>query len=190
MTRSELQRLADTTARRHGLSAAAFRALIDTESSWNPRAYRHEPAFFARYIRGRVEWSRSPWGQNSRRSAASYGLGQLMYTTAVQMGFPRNRPPEELYDPALNLDLTARKWRSVLARAGGNPAEAYSLYNSGLPLDRAPASTRDKHVPRFLALLAARRGEPYGTTRLADPSNWLVGGLVAIGLYLAIRRFA
>jgi len=162
-SRAELQRFAVHVARVHGLDVAPFFALIQTESNWNPTAYRYEPAFYRRYILGKAEWEVLPWGKEPRRIAASYGLGQLMYTSAVAAGYPRGKAPEGLYDPITNLELTAKRWRRRLLQARGDLRDAYSRYNSGRPLEQAPANTRLSHVPNFVRNLRAAGVQTEGT---------------------------
>jgi soluble lytic murein transglycosylase-like protein len=114
---------------------AWIRAVIDTESSGNPRAYRYEPAI----------------------KDASYGLMQLLYSTAKGLGY--DGPAEGLYDPKTNINLGTRLLRQLRDRYGDDFARVYSAYNSGQP-DRYLSSTQVwNNVQRALNALAQYAGE-------------------------------
>lgn len=108
---------------------------------WSPRfLYRYEPGFWARYLEGKPEWappaSDSPavaevW---KRRVSASYGLCQLMYPTAVWLRGGEFFEPEDLFSPALSLDLACRLLR-VHLRAGRTWRQALAAYNTGRARD-------------------------------------------------------
>lgn len=85
-------------------------ATIMIESGGNPRAVRYEP----------------------RLNDASYGLGQLLYSTARGIGY--RGAPAGLYDPATNIDLIARYHRRNLDHYGHLTAqELTTAYNTGSP---------------------------------------------------------
>jgi soluble lytic murein transglycosylase-like protein len=85
------------------------RAVIDTESSWRPMAYRAEPQI----------------------SDASYGLMQLLTRTAKGLGY--TGAPEGLYDPATNIDLGTKLLGQLRRSYGDDFRRVYSAYNSGKP---------------------------------------------------------
>lgn len=85
-------------------------ATVMIESGGNPRAVRYEP----------------------RLDDASYGLGQLLYSTARGIGYKGT--PAGLYDPSTNIDLIARYHRRNLDRHGHLTAEELTTaYNTGSP---------------------------------------------------------
>jgi len=177
-------------ARRAGIPEKLLRAIVDVESSGNPRAYRYEPAFFGRYIQGKAPWTGMPWYSNPRRISASYGLGQLMYTTAYERGY--RGAPEGLYDAALNLRLTAAHLAHLWRRHGGRWVDVAAAYNSGQPYKKAPAYTRGTYIPRVAKRLGTTAGGP---SRLPAavlggvPVVALAGaGAVALGLLWMARR--
>lgn len=103
-----------------------IRAVIATESSWNPRAYRAEPAI----------------------KDASYGLMQLLYKTAVGLGYVG--APDGLYDPETNIGLGTKLLGQLRTRWGDDVQAVYSAYNSGSGtsyLNNADVAT---HVANFL----------------------------------------
>lgn len=181
MTRTELAALADHYAAAAGVDPRLVRAMITQESSWNPRAHRTEQGYYRRYIQGKPEWESLPWGKTPSRVAASYGLMQLMYPTAVQHGYPRTAPPEGLYDVHTNLrigaNLAGKLWRKY-----GNLRDTIAAYNSGQPYSKAPKFTRDHHVPAVLRNMAAEAP----TNMLAGsppPPAWFVPvAMLALGL--------
>jgi len=85
-------------------------ATIMVESRGNPEAIRHEPAI----------------------NDASYGLGQILYGTAVLMGYEGT--PQQLKDPAVNIDMIARYHRYNLDTYGDlDVAHIATAYNAGNP---------------------------------------------------------
>jgi len=112
-----------------------IRAIIQVESSWNPWAIRVERGFWKRYLDGikRVFFvtpkDDDRWLDYPDFTSCSYGLMQLMLTTAMEQGF-RFTYPTELLDPATNI-----KWGCALLkklyRRYGDWNDAISAYNQG-----------------------------------------------------------
>jgi len=89
-------------------------ATIMIESGGNTRAVRYEP----------------------RLNDASYGLGQLLYSTARGIGYRGD--PAGLYDPATNIDLIAKYHRRNLDHYGHLTAQELTVaYNTGSPYKKA-----------------------------------------------------
>ena len=116
---------------KYGVPVPAIIATISTESSSNPKAYRYEPLFYKRYIKDQAEWKNSPYYQYPRRIAASYGLVQIMYTTAHKTGF--RGKPEDLYDPAANINAGAAYIASKyqIKQHSWDPPKIACAYNAG-----------------------------------------------------------
>ena len=182
MTNRLLEGMAVRAARRHGINPRVLLAVVDIESRWNPTARRFEPDFFDRYIRGKPEFTGLPWYGDPERISSSYGLGQLMYTTALEMGYPRTARPEGLFDPATNLGIAAAYLAKLKQRHGGRLHDMIAAYNSGRPFDKAPAYTRTIHVPRFLARYGARGGK---APRGLPPALLATFGILIAGLAMA-----
>lgn len=90
-----------------GVPTALILAHIKQESSFNPRAYKAEPAI----------------------NDASYGLTQLLLSTAFKMD--PNATPEKLYDPNYNISLGATYMAKNIARYPGDLQSAIAAYNAG-----------------------------------------------------------
>ena len=116
---------------KHHVPVPAIIATISTESSGNPQAYRYEPAFYTRYIQGKAEWKSNPYYASPKRISASYGLVQIMYTTAYSVGF--RGKPEDLYDPQQNLDAGCAYIASAyqIKQHGWDPPKIACAYNAG-----------------------------------------------------------
>ncbi len=93
--RAEVHAIAD----QHGLDPELVQAMCLVESDGRTSAYRYEPAFWMRYMAGKREWD----GANPHRVSASYGLMQVMYPVALEFGFDREAPPENLFIPIVGL---------------------------------------------------------------------------------------
>ena len=70
-------------------------AIIWKESKGDPDAYRYEPAFHTRYLKGKEPWKSMPWYDSPKRISASYGPMQIMYPVAYERGY--RATPEGLY---------------------------------------------------------------------------------------------
>jgi len=94
-----------------GVPWALILAVIGTESSGNPRAYRYE----------------------SHINDASRGLMQMLYSTAKSLGY--KGPPEGLYNPDTSIYYGAKYLRKLYDRYG-NWLDAIAAYNAGRPRRR------------------------------------------------------
>lgn len=98
-----------TSSAEYDVPVPWIKAVIGTESSWNPKAYRAEPKI----------------------NDASYGLMQLLGRTAKSLGYQGQ--PDGLYDPALNISLGTKLLGQLRSRYGDDFERCYSAYNSGNP---------------------------------------------------------
>jgi len=103
------------------------------ESRGQADAFRHEPNFWLRYLARVPEWK----GANPRRVSSSYGLMQILYVTAKEMGYAGE--PEGLFLPRENLHWGVKRIRQNLDWADGWPLvpakdrlmAAIAAYNGG-----------------------------------------------------------
>lgn len=118
-------------SQKYGVPVPAIIATISTESSGNPGAYRYEPSFYDRYIKDKDRWKDNPFYKFPKRISASYGLMQIMYTTAYSAGF--RGKPEDLYDPAANIEIGTAYIASPFQREnhGWDPPKIACAYNAG-----------------------------------------------------------
>ncbi|MEK9628942.1 MAG: lytic transglycosylase domain-containing protein [Nitrospinota bacterium] len=109
-----LTELANRVAKKHNVPESLFQKLIQTESSFNPKA-------------------KSPRG--------AMGLGQLMPGTAEELGLSLKEEPSigSVWHPESNLDASARYLRKLYDKYTGqgiSPDEAWSFaagaYNAGM----------------------------------------------------------
>lgn len=114
-------------ANRHALSPDLVQAVCIVESAGLTNAYRVEPAFWDRYLKGKPEWD----GANPARVSASYGLMQVMFPVAVEHGMARTEPPEYLFVPLIGLDYGCRVLAKRLEWARGDLRSALASYNGG-----------------------------------------------------------
>ncbi|MBI3443095.1 transglycosylase SLT domain-containing protein [Candidatus Woesebacteria bacterium] len=110
------------TARKYNLDARVIFATIMTESEGNPKAYRYEPQL----------------------AEASYGLGQLLYSSAVSLGF--HGRADDLFNPLVNIDLIARYHKRTIDTYGNvSTDQLVRAYNAG-DINAAP---HPGHMERF-----------------------------------------
>lgn len=117
-----------------GVDANLIAATIQTESSGNPNAFRAETKY--------------PPG--------SYGLMQLLYTTAQGLGY--SGAPSGLFDVDTNISLGTQLLGQLIQRFGNDPAAIYSAYNSGSPTAYESNTQVASNVDRFLANLSSVAG--------------------------------
>jgi len=117
------------------IEARLIKGIIRTESDFNPWAIRVERGFWRRYWIGiKALFVRTPekdeqWLAYPDFVSCSYGLMQLMLTTAMELGF-RFRFPTELLYPDTNIRygcLLLKKFHDQY----GNWNDAVSAYNQG-----------------------------------------------------------
>jgi hypothetical protein len=105
--------------------------LVDRESSWNTYAIRSERGFWARYGKSyRDHFPKEVWLRYPEIFSASYGLMQVMYPVALELG-AKLRFPTELCDPELGIEWGCRILRKKLDVAKGNIMKALQFYNGG-----------------------------------------------------------
>ena len=75
------------------------------------------------------------------KAAASYGIFQILYATACDLGFdnkPWNRPPEELAIPEVNIFYAIEYIKKRCLQKGAKTIELiFDAYNSGNCLDQS-----------------------------------------------------
>jgi len=107
-------------ADRYRNNPRVLKAIVQTESYYNPRAYRYEPELYKRLKAGDVFWA----GKDPSVVSASYGLCQVLFTTAWALdrplGYKTMTPSqfqefaENLYNPRVSLDYGSRLLRILL----------------------------------------------------------------------------
>lgn len=118
-------------AGQHGLEPRMVEAVVLQESGGNTDAFRFEPKFYARYLAKLPACK----GLNPRRISSSYGLMQLMYWVAKELGFQDE--PETLFVPAIGLEWGCRKLAELWAWSGQDLDSTWAAYNGG-KADNAP----------------------------------------------------
>lgn len=110
----------------HHLDPDLVEALVWQESSGCTTAVRYEPAFWVKYMAADPRFRKA----DPRRVSCSYGLMQVMYVVALEVGFPY-QDPEYLLVPNIGLEYGCRKLRQLLDWSKGNLEQALSAYNGG-----------------------------------------------------------
>lgn len=109
----DLDKIFCINAKKYKLSKILLKSVAMVESAMDPHAYRFEPEFWENYLKEHPLWSEKV----PEKVSASYGLMQLMYTTAWELGF--RDEPEELYNPVYNVELGAKLLRRHLNKMKG-----------------------------------------------------------------------
>ena len=109
----------------HNFDPTLIESLILVESGGRADAFRFEPKFWEKYLKGKEPWV----NQVPRRVASSYGLMQIMYTTAREAGY--HGQPEGLFVPIVNLEWGCRHLSKLRAWATGAVPSMLAAYNGG-----------------------------------------------------------
>jgi soluble lytic murein transglycosylase-like protein len=147
--------LIEHAAARYRLDPNLVEAVCIAESSGLTSAFRYEPGFYTRYLKGKPEYA----GMIPQRVSSSYGLLQVMYTTAQQYGY--QEPPEHLFVPETGLKYGCLHLAAMVDWAGGNVRQALAGYNGGKGNWKADQPQR--YASRVLAL--------YRSVELAHPAE-------------------
>jgi soluble lytic murein transglycosylase-like protein len=97
----------------HRLDPDLVAAVVEQESAGHFYAYRYEPAFFTRYLASIPAYAT----RDPHEVSASFGLMQIMFTTAVEHGFAGD--PWDLFAPLASLEYGCRHLASLVAWARG-----------------------------------------------------------------------
>ena len=135
-----------TAARARGLSPAIVAGVVAQESggiyarpdgSANPFAIRPEPAFWAHYgdvVRAFAAKTTNlfddRWVRFPDLAGASYGLMQVLYDVALELGYVL-RFPTELCDPEVGVGAGCEHLSNLYRRTGGDIRAALLRYNGG-----------------------------------------------------------
>lgn len=152
------------TGAKYSIPPILVKSMCFVESSYEPRAFRHEPAFWTNYLKNNPEWK----DKDPAVVSSSYGLMQLMWTTAWALGFRGTQ--EDLWKPETNVDLGTKLLRQLIDQVVATvPLKQYpwlspldialARYNGGktrnpgdpaLPLTRLGNIRNAKYVTRVL----------------------------------------
>jgi soluble lytic murein transglycosylase-like protein len=147
------RREVETASAAHGLDPDVVQAVCLTESSGKTHAYRHEPAFWRRYLAPKAEWKTA----NPDRVSSSYGLMQIMYPVACELGYADK--PEVLFVPEVGLHWGCRKLAALVKWANGNLDQALAAYNGGQGGNSKPPYRNQIYVGKVKKQLAKVRGK-------------------------------
>jgi len=105
-------------------------AINQKEASGRPFVRpRYEPAFYHRYIAWNIRFREAERRYGSRAVSSSYGPWQIMYSTAVELGY--EGPPDHLNHASVSLPYVLRYLNQLRATFDGDMAKVISSYNAG-----------------------------------------------------------
>jgi soluble lytic murein transglycosylase-like protein len=154
----------NAAAQQYSVDPNDIAAVIQTESSGDPNAFRAEPKY--------------PPG--------SYGLMQLLYTTAQSLGYTGT--PDGLYDPATNIMLGTQLLSQLQAKYGDDKAAIYSAYNSGSGTAYQTSSQVASNVQRFLDNLSSLASSAAASIEESPGTSAGIVILAVVFLYLLLKR--
>ncbi len=150
----------DAAVAETGLAKEFIAALILTENEpCDPMARRAEMGFYKRYILDRPAWIGAEWYGWPEVIAASYGLTQIMFTTAQEVARKHNVAwsgnPWDLFGPWLNIRLGGMKLRDCIHQHGERAGVA--AYNAGTPRKGNDGKyENEEYLERFETFLGRR----------------------------------
>jgi len=110
LDKSTIDKLFCLYSKKYRIPKLVLKAVAMTESSLLERSFRYEPGFWDRYLKNNPEWK----DKDPAVVSASYGLMQLMWTTAWELGFRGTQ--EDLWNPVYNIELGAKLIRQLVDR--------------------------------------------------------------------------
>lgn len=150
-------------SRIYGIEEKLIRAIIRKESSWKVYAFRREPRFWKRYGENvKKLFYLTPekdeaWLSSPDIVSSSYGLMQIMLSTAMELGF-RYEFPFELFDPATNIKWGCAYLKKLYDRYV-DWKDAISAYNQGNNRkDLTGLYVNQDYVNRVLEFMEEERG--------------------------------
>lgn len=108
-----------------GLKPALVRAIVQVESSGNPKAVRYEHPFYEKYLKGKGYQA-----TEAHLLASSWGLMQIMGLVARELGYDGHL--SFLLMPELGLFWGCRKLAEI-AKKYQDEQEIIAAYNAGSP---------------------------------------------------------
>jgi soluble lytic murein transglycosylase-like protein len=158
MDRQLLESLVDTIAVSEKVDPLLLRAIVQVESSWNPKAIRFEPHYRYTYFPNNYDWRLGI--SNDTETALqkfSWGLPQVMGAVMREYGFSRNLI-ECLDDPGIALQYGAKHLRRLHEKHGYEP-DVVSSYNQGSPRKQKSGAMYEnqQYVDKVYAVLREMR---------------------------------
>jgi hypothetical protein len=108
--KEELDKVFCMNSKKYRIPKLILKSVAMAESSMMQDAFRHEPGFWHKYLKNNPEWK----DKDQAVVSSSYGLMQLMWTTAWLLGFRGTQ--EDLYNPVINIELGAKLLRQIADR--------------------------------------------------------------------------
>lgn len=109
LTQGNLEQMAVTSATKWNIEPALLKSVVKIESDWNPSAYRPEVKI----------------------GDASWGLAQVLLSTARSVSGNKNLTVLDLVKADVNLDIAAHYLSQQFNRYGGNIQDTLAAYNAG-----------------------------------------------------------
>ena len=150
MIKDDFDVLIATEAESQGVPFTWIKAVIGTESDFDPTAYRPERAI----------------------GDGSFGLMQILGGTARRLGYTGDFAA--LYDPAINIALGTKLLAQLRASYGTDFSRVYSAYNSGGPDNYKTNNDVAAHVNRAKSYLALVE---QSVTTVIAPDDTASGGV-------------
>jgi soluble lytic murein transglycosylase-like protein len=122
-------------------------AIIIHESAGVTSAIRYEQGFWVKYMAKDPRFLQS----DPHRVSSSYGLMQVMYVVALEVGFT-SPDPEYLFVPSIGLDTGCKKLKQLLDWAQGVEAQALAAYNGGKGANSKPPYRNQVYADAVLAI--------------------------------------
>ena len=143
------------TAEQFRLDANLIRAIVNTESSGNPKATRFEPNWHLfnnpQMWADKIGISRET---EEQYQATSWGLGQCMGAVARDLGFTDNL--EMLLVPEIGLFYCGKKLRKLMDRYGSEE-KCVAAYNAGSAIIKNGMYINQRYVDKVFGYLRILR---------------------------------
>jgi soluble lytic murein transglycosylase-like protein len=148
----DIRQAIESIAYEHNIEPDLIEAMVLTESSGNAKAWRYEPAFYAKYIQ------KKDYPEELKKDlATSWGLMQVMGVVAWEMGL-KGRIKETLCTIEGGLEYGVKHFAKFLHKYGNIP-DAIASYNAGSPRRKDGIYVNQGYVDKVMKYYIALGGD-------------------------------
>lgn len=148
----------ESASKQYKIEPKLIRAIISVESNWNQNAVRHEPQI----------------------NDTSWGLMQVLLSTARRVSGNSNLTSGQLVQPTVNILIGTKYLRELTDRYQGRLTDVIAAYNAGSAFRAKSDPTKYTNQGYVDKVLSAYKGPELAALALPIGAVFLVG-LIALG---------
>lgn len=112
---AEYDKVFCVAGRQFNIKKLLLKSIGLVESNLDPKAFRHEPLYWERYMKNDPLWA----DKDPQIVSSSHGICQIMFLTAWNLGLTGEieKVRDDLLDPTINITLAAKLMRQLIDKA-------------------------------------------------------------------------